>query len=169
VLTINAVPTWSALLQPVQRDLHAGQDLNLVRHAERVTFLTKASYSGVPLTSTGRGSSFMGGTSSTGHPAGGYPHSVTAGHELPADLAAELSQLVAQAAAGEVVYLTRNGHRVGALVPVETAEALQVAEDEADRQAVAESLAEPGPDIPHEQVIVRYAADLADYPAEPQG
>jgi prevent-host-death family protein len=83
---------------------------------------------------------------------------VTAAHELSADLAAELSQLVAQAAAGEVVYLTRNGHRVGALVPVETAEALQAAEDEADRHAVAESLAEPGPDIPHEQVMARYAA-----------
>jgi hypothetical protein len=54
-------------------------------------------------------------------------------------------------------------------VPVETAEALQAAEDEADRQAVAESLAEPGPDIPHEQVMARYAADLADYPAEPRG
>src|SRR5262249_37482789 len=69
---------------------------------------------------------------------------------------------------GEVVYLTRDGRRVGALVAVETAEALQAAEDEADRHAVAESLAEPGPDIPHEQVMARYAADLADYPAEPR-
>jgi len=106
---------------------------------------------------------------SCGRAAGEYPHSVTAAHELPADLTAELSQLVAQAAAGEVVYLTRDGRRVGALVAVETAEALQAAEDEADRHAVAESLAEPGPDIPHEQVMARYAADLADYPAEPRG
>jgi prevent-host-death family protein len=96
----------------------------------------------------------------TGRPSGRrYPHGVTAAHELSADLAAELSQLVAQAAAGEVVYLTRNGRRVGALVAVETAEALQAAEDEAGRHAVAESLAEPGPDIPHEQVMARYTAD----------
>src|SRR5262249_3810080 len=107
--------------------------------------------------------------STSAHPAGGYPHSVTAAHELPADLTAELSQLVAQAAAGEVVYLTRNGRRVGAVVPADTAGALQAAEAEAARQAVAGSLAAPGPATPHEQVMARYAADLADYPAEPRG
>ncbi len=48
----------------------------------------------------------------------------------------------------EMVYLTRHGRRVAALVPVEVLEAIEAAEDAEDVAEAASALAEPGPDFP---------------------
>lgn len=48
---------------------------------------------------------------------------------------------------GEMVYLTRHGRRVAALVPVEVLEALQAEEDAVDVAAALAALADDGPDI----------------------
>lgn len=46
-------------------------------------------------------------------------------HELPGEGAGPLDDAVAEAAAGEVVYLTRDGEPVAAVVPPHTAAALE--------------------------------------------
>lgn len=51
------------------------------------------------------------------------------------------------AATGEVIYLTRDGHRLAAIVPVEVAAGIEAAADIAAAQA---AMAEPGEDIPAE-------------------
>ena len=48
----------------------------------------------------------------------------------------------------EMVYLTRHGRRVAALVPVEVLEAIEAAEDAEDVAEATSALAEPGPDVP---------------------
>jgi antitoxin Phd len=55
-----------------------------------------------------------------------------------------------EAARGEIVYITEHGERLAAIVPAEYA--AELAEDLADAQAARESLAEPGENIPWEQV-----------------
>jgi antitoxin (DNA-binding transcriptional repressor) of toxin-antitoxin stability system len=52
-------------------------------------------------------------------------------HELPPDDTAP-ADAVREAAAGEVVYLPRNGAPVAAVVPAEAAEHLEALEDTAD-------------------------------------
>jgi antitoxin (DNA-binding transcriptional repressor) of toxin-antitoxin stability system len=54
------------------------------------------------------------------------------------------------AARGEAIYITEHGRRLAAIVPVDYASELD--EDLADAQAARESLADPGENIPWEQV-----------------
>ena len=77
---------------------------------------------------------------------------------------AELDRLADAAGSGEVIYLTRGGRRIAALVPADAAEALERAEDEADIWAAREALADPEPSIPLEQVLAECVDDLAAFP-----
>lgn len=52
------------------------------------------------------------------------------------------------AAAGAVIYLTRDGRRLAAIVPADAAAQLEAAEDAADLAAAEAAMAEPGADIP---------------------
>ncbi len=52
------------------------------------------------------------------------------------------------AATGEVIYLTRDGHRLAALVPASAAAEMEAAEDAADIAAAEAAMAEPAADIP---------------------
>jgi antitoxin Phd len=56
------------------------------------------------------------------------------------------------AATGEVIYLTRDGRRLAAIVPAEVAAEIEAAEDAADIAAADAAMAEPGEDIPAEAV-----------------
>jgi antitoxin (DNA-binding transcriptional repressor) of toxin-antitoxin stability system len=56
------------------------------------------------------------------------------------------------AATGEVIYLTRDGRRLAAIVPAAAAAEIEAAEDAADMAAAEAALAEPGDDIPAEEV-----------------
>jgi antitoxin (DNA-binding transcriptional repressor) of toxin-antitoxin stability system len=81
-------------------------------------------------------------------------------YELPAVEGGELGRLADEAAGGEVVYLTRGGRRVAAIVPVAAGAAgmaaLEAFEDAEDERAAAEALAEWEADgfrtVPAEQV-----------------
>jgi prevent-host-death family protein len=66
--------------------------------------------------------------------------------EMPvSDARQHLSDVVNRAAyGGEVVYLTRRGRRLAAVVPVEVLEGIEAAEDAADVAAAREALAEGG-------------------------
>ncbi len=96
--------------------------------------------------------------------------------ELAVETTPAVAESAREAARGNVVYITEHGERVAGIVPAELAamlermsadeldhlaaaaehaglsEAARLAEDLADRAAALESLAEPGEDIPHEQV-----------------
>jgi antitoxin (DNA-binding transcriptional repressor) of toxin-antitoxin stability system len=94
------------------------------------------------------------------YPAAGpaaYPGDVTAAHafELPPD--SEVPAAAVDAAEhGQVVYLTRKGKRIAAIVPTAIAAAgaaaAEALEDAEDVAAAAEALAEGGELIPAEQV-----------------
>jgi prevent-host-death family protein len=56
------------------------------------------------------------------------------------------------ASTGEVIYLTRDGRRLAAIVPVDAAAEIEAAEDAADIAAAEAAIAEPGDDIPAEVV-----------------
>jgi antitoxin (DNA-binding transcriptional repressor) of toxin-antitoxin stability system len=80
------------------------------------------------------------------------------------------AEAVEAAEHGQVVYLIRDGEVVAAIVSADIAaagagavEALETAED---IRAARASLADPEPDIPLEDVLAKYAADLAAYPDE---
>jgi hypothetical protein len=67
----------------------------------------------------------------------------------------------------QVVYLTRNGEPVAAIARADMATAGAAAiEDAEDVPAARAALANPEPDIPLEEVLTKYANDLAAYPDE---
>jgi hypothetical protein len=81
--------------------------------------------------------------------------------ELPVDTAPGVAEAADEAARGEVVYLTRNGQRLAAIVPAEFAsvlegiapgEAREVREDLAGPATAGQELTEPGKSISWEQV-----------------
>jgi hypothetical protein len=72
---------------------------------------------------------------------------------------------------GEVVYLTRHGERVAAVVPPEVAAAgfaaVTALEDAIDIRAAREALARVRagePTVPHSEVLAMYGEDLAAHP-----
>jgi antitoxin (DNA-binding transcriptional repressor) of toxin-antitoxin stability system len=74
---------------------------------------------------------------------------------------------------GQVVYLTRHGQMVAAVVPLDVATAGYAAvtalEDAADIREAREALARirsGEPTVAHPQVLATYASDLAAYPDE---
>jgi hypothetical protein len=72
-------------------------------------------------------------------------------YELPPDDTVP-ADAVHEAAAGDVVYLTRNGVSVVAVVPPDAAEYLEALEDAADIIAARRALAEDAPSIPAEEI-----------------
>jgi prevent-host-death family protein len=79
-------------------------------------------------------------------------------YELPADQTVP-AEAVREAAGGEVVYLTRNGTPVAAVVPADAAEYLEALQDAADVIAARRSLAEQAPSVPAEQVWAELGID----------
>jgi antitoxin (DNA-binding transcriptional repressor) of toxin-antitoxin stability system len=71
---------------------------------------------------------------------------------------------------GQVVYLTRNGQPIAAIVPANVgptaAAAVEALEDAEDIRAARAALADPAPSIPMADILARYADDLATYPDE---
>lgn len=111
-----------------------------------------------------------------GHPAscryvqeGSYHGQVTSAYafELPPD-ASPLTEAVDAAEHGQVVYLTRNGEPIAAVVPADVAAAgaaaVEALEDGEDIRAARAALAEPGPDVPMSEVWADYADILGPYP-----
>jgi antitoxin (DNA-binding transcriptional repressor) of toxin-antitoxin stability system len=87
--------------------------------------------------------------------------------ELPITEASDhLSEVAHEAASGQVTYLTEGGRRLAAIVPADVAAEIEAAEDADDIRAAEAALAEPGPNIPLEEVLATYAEDLAAYPNE---
>jgi hypothetical protein len=95
--------------------------------------------------------------------------------ELAVENAPDVAAPAREAATGQVIYITEGGNRVAAVVPAEAGAILEqlsadqlddlaaaaeqaglpvaaLIEELADRAAALESLAEPGEDIPYEQV-----------------
>ena len=71
---------------------------------------------------------------------------------------------------GHVVYLTRNGEPVAAIVRADIAAAgaaaIEALEDADDLRAARAARAEPGTHIPLDDVLAKYTDDLAAYPDE---
>lgn len=64
-----------------------------------------------------------------------------------------LADVVNRAAySGEGIYLTRNGRRLAAIVPVEVLDAMEAIEDRIDVEAAEESYAEAGNDVTLDQL-----------------
>ena len=74
--------------------------------------------------------------------------------EVPiSEASGHLDEVAAESAAtGEVIYLTRNGQRLAAIVPADRAAEIEAEEEDADLAAAEAALAEPGDDIPAEVV-----------------
>ena len=74
--------------------------------------------------------------------------------EMPISEASDHLEEVAgeSAATGEVIYLTRDGRRLAAIVPADVAAEIEAAEDAADIAAAEAAMAETGEDIPAEMV-----------------
>jgi antitoxin (DNA-binding transcriptional repressor) of toxin-antitoxin stability system len=95
--------------------------------------------------------------------------SVTAAHayELPPREGAP-AEVVDAAVGGDVVYLTRGGEAVAAVVPADAAEYLEALEDAADVIAARRALSNTEPRIPLSELLAENAAILAEYPADEQ-
>ena len=91
--------------------------------------------------------------------AGAYPEAVS---EVPiSEASGHLAEVAEESAAtGEVIYLTRGGHRLAAIVPADAAARIEAAEDAADIAAAEDALAEPGENIAAS--VVWAELDLAD-------
>lgn len=89
--------------------------------------------------------------------------------ELPPH-AAVPAEAVDAAEHGQVVYLTRNGEPVAAVVPADVAAAgaaaIEALEDADDLRAARAARDELGPNVPLDDVLARYADDLVAYPDE---
>jgi len=83
-----------------------------------------------------------------------------AGHayELPADETVP-ADAIREAVDGEVVYLTRNGTPVAAVVSADAAEYLEALEDAADAIATRRAPAEQAPSVPAQQVWAELGVD----------
>ena len=79
-------------------------------------------------------------------------------YELPADQTVP-ADAVREAVDGEVVYLTRNGTPVAAVVSADAAEYLEALEDAADIIAARRALDEQAPSVPAEQVWAELGID----------
>ncbi len=79
-------------------------------------------------------------------------------YELPADQTVP-ADVVNEAAEGEVVYLTRDGKPVAALVSADAAECLEALEDATDIIAARRALAEQAPSIPADEVWAELGVD----------
>ena len=89
--------------------------------------------------------------------------------ELPPHTAVP-AEAVDAAERGQVVYLTRNGEPIAAIVPADVAAAgaaaIEALEDAANLRAARAARDEPGPTIPLADVLAKYSDDLAAYPDE---
>ena len=89
--------------------------------------------------------------------------------ELPPHTAVP-AEAVDAAEHGHVVYLTRDGEPVAAIVPADVAAAgaaaIEALEDAADLRAARATRDEPVPNIPLADVLATYSDDLAAYPDE---
>jgi prevent-host-death family protein len=75
------------------------------------------------------------------------------GHVSVSEARDEFAELVNRAAyRHERVLIARRGRPIAAIVPIEDVEALEELEDEYDRRAVEEALAEGGTPIPLEEI-----------------
>jgi len=72
--------------------------------------------------------------------------------ELHGDEPADLERMADAASSGEVIYLTRAGERIAAVVAADAADAIERAEDAWLTKLAAEALAEEGESVPLEQV-----------------
>jgi prevent-host-death family protein len=79
-------------------------------------------------------------------------------YELPADETVP-ADAIREAADGGVVYLTRNGTPVAAVVSADAGEYLEALEDAADAIAARRALAEQAPSVPAEQVWAELGID----------
>jgi prevent-host-death family protein len=79
-------------------------------------------------------------------------------YELPADQTVP-ADAVREAVDGEVVYLTRDGTPVAAVVSADAADYLEALEDAADIIAARRALAEQAPSVPAEQVWAELGLD----------
>lgn len=90
-------------------------------------------------------------------------------YELPPHTSAP-AEAVDAAEHGQVVYLTRNGQPIAAIVPANVARtvaaAVEALEDADDIRAALAALADPSPSIPMTDIMAKYADDLAAYPDE---
>jgi hypothetical protein len=86
--------------------------------------------------------------------------SLTHSHELTAgEPTGPVADALAEAEAGEISYLTRDGHAVAALVSVGELAELQAVHEAADIAEAEAIRARPGPRIPHDVVEEMMAAD----------
>jgi len=73
------------------------------------------------------------------------------------------AEAVDAAVGGEVVYLTRGGEPIAAVVSADAAEYLEALEDAADIIAARRALADPAPSIPLAELLAENAAILVEY------
>lgn len=86
--------------------------------------------------------------------------SVAHSYELrPAELAGPVADALAQVEAGQISYITRDGHPVAALVSIGRLTELQEAEDARDIAEAEAIRARPGPRIPQDVIEAMMDAD----------
>lgn len=88
-------------------------------------------------------------------------------YELPPNTSAP-AEAVEAAEHGQVVYLTRNGEPIAAIVPADVAAAgaaaVEALEDAEDLRVALARRAKGEPTIPMADILAEYADDLAAYP-----